>query len=81
MKPPFVLIPDHVSHDTVECLETLLRHARKGEVIGIAFTVALKRRAYIADTAGECHRNPTFARGMVAALDDHLATRVRDGNG
>ncbi len=77
MKPPFVLIPDNVSTDTVKCLETLLRHARKGEVIGIAFAAALKRRAYITNTAGECHRNPTWARGMVAALDDQLADRTR----
>lgn len=76
MKPVFTLIPDQVSHDTVKCLETLLRHARAGEVIGVAFAVALKRRAYITDTAGECHRNPTFARGMIAALDDRLAARV-----
>lgn len=81
MKLSLVPISDQVSHDTVTCLETLLRHARAGEVIGIAFAVALKRRAYITDTAGECHRNPTFAHGMVAALDDHLASRVRDGHG
>lgn len=24
-------------------------------------------------TAGEAHRNPTFSRGMVAALDDELS--------
>jgi len=80
MKPPFVLIPDEVSHDTVDCLETLLRHARRGDVIGIAFAAALKQRAYITNSAGECHRNPTFARGMVAALDDQLAGRIRGGH-
>lgn len=80
MKPPFILVPDTVSNDTVKCLETLLRYARRGEVIGIAFAAALKRRAYITNTAGECHRNPTWARGMVAALDDQLAGRVRGGN-
>lgn len=80
MKPPFVLIPDLVSHDTVECLETLLEHARRGDVIGVAFAAALKRRAYITNAAGECHRNPTWARGLVAALDDQLAGRVRGGN-
>lgn len=80
MKPVFVLIPNQVSHDTVKCLETLLRHARDGEIIGVAFAAALKRRAYITDTAGECHRNPTFTRGMIAALDDRLAQRVHDGS-
>lgn len=80
MKPPFVLVPDTVSNDTVECLETLLDQARRGEVIGLAYTAVLKRRGYIANTAGEAHRNPTFSRGMVAALDDQLALRIRGGN-
>ena len=30
MRPPFTLIPDAVSHDTVKCLETLLRHVVGG---------------------------------------------------
>jgi hypothetical protein len=80
MKPPFVLIPDKLSHDTVECLELLLQHARSGEVIGVAFAAMLKRRGYIVNTAGEAHRNPTFARGVIAALDDQLSGRVRGGN-
>lgn len=80
MKPPFLLVPDTVSNDTVECLQALLDHAKKGEVIGIAFAAVLKRRAFITNSAGECFRSPTFARGMVAALDDQLATRIRGGN-
>lgn len=80
MKPPFLLVPDQISSDTIQCLETLLAHARSGEVIGIAFAAALKRRAYITNTAGECHRSPTWARGLVAALDDQLALRIRGGN-
>lgn len=80
MRRPFVLVPDEVSNDTVQCLETLLDRARAGEVIGIAFAAALRHRAYITNSAGECHRSPTWARGMVAALDDQLAGRIRGGN-
>lgn len=80
MKPPFVLIPDDISHDTVKCLESLLHKARRGEVLGLAFAAILKRRGYIVNTAGEAHRNPTFSRGIVAALDDQLAHRIREGN-
>lgn len=79
-KPPFILVPDTVSRDTVKCLETLLEGARKGEVIGIAFAAMLKKRAYITNAAGEAFRNPTFSRGMVATLDDQLARQVRGGN-
>lgn len=79
-RAPFFFVPDTVSHDTVEALETLLDHARRGEVIGIAYAVMLRRRGYIANSAGEAYRNPTFARGMVAALDDQLAGRIRGGH-
>ncbi len=80
MKPPFILIPDSVSTDTVECLELLLHRARRGEITGLAYCAMLKRRAFIVNTAGTAHESPTFARGMVAALDDQLALRIRGGN-
>ena len=80
MKTPYVLVPDTLSNDTVECLAQLLEHAKSGDVIGVAFVAMLKRRGYIANAAGEAHRNPTFARGMVAALDDSLRRRVRGGS-
>jgi hypothetical protein len=76
MSKPFTLIPDVISTDTVECLEQLLDGARRGEVVGLAFAAMLRRRAYIVNTAGEAHRNPSFSRGMVAALDDQLSHRV-----
>jgi hypothetical protein len=62
--------------DTIECLELLLRRARRGEIIGLAYAAMLKKRAYIVDIAGVAHSSPTFARGMVAALDDQLADRI-----
>lgn len=73
---PYRLLPDTVSNDTVECLALLLRRARAGEVIGLAFCAMLKQRAFIVNTAGEAHRSPVFARGMVAALDDELGKRM-----
>lgn len=76
MKTPFSLVPDTVSTDTVRCLQTLLRRARAGEVIGLAYCAMLKQRAYIVNTAGVAHESPTFARGMVAALDDSLSERI-----
>jgi len=78
MKPPFTLIPDSLSHDTERALEQLLDMARTGELIGVAFAAMLKRRKYFVNTAGEAHRNPTFARGMVQALDDELGQRARE---
>lgn len=73
MKPPFSLVPDSISHDTRVCLGQLASQAEEGEVIGIAYAVMYKGRHFIVNTAGELHRNPTFARGAVAALDDELS--------
>lgn len=77
MKPPFKLIPDSLSTDTIEALEQLLDQARNGEVIGIAFGVMLRQRKFLVNTAGEAHRNPGFSLQMTRMLDDHLVMRVR----
>lgn len=77
VKAPYRLVPDTISTDTVECLEQLLDEARSGRVIGLAYVAMMKKREYIVNTAGEAHRNPTFARGMVLALDDQLSLKVR----
>lgn len=70
------LVQDAVSEDTIACLQTLLRRAIRGEVIGVAYCAMLKQRAYIVDTAGVAQDSPTFARGMVRALDDSIADRI-----
>jgi len=81
MKPPFTLIPDTLSTDTVEALEVILAQARKREAIGIVFGVMLKDRAFYVNTAGEAHRNPGFSLLMTRMLEDHLVARVRVGRG
>lgn len=73
----FDLVRDIVSRDTVEALEQLLGAARSGDIIGIAFAAALKRKRYITNVAGTCYRNPTFARGMLGALDDELSVLIQ----
>ena len=77
MKPPFSLVPDGISNDTVEALAQLQGMAQRGELIGFAFAAMLKRRRYFVNVAGEAFRNPTFARGCVSALDDELGLRIR----
>ncbi len=65
-----------VSKETVECLEDLLRQAKAGEVIGICYAAMGKQRRFTVHACGESARNPTFSRGMVASLDDHLGFKV-----
>lgn len=69
---PYSLIPDAISHETVEALEQLAERARAGEILGIGFVAVLKRRRYIVNSAGECRTDPSLTRGMVLALDDEL---------
>lgn len=80
MRPPLVLMPDSVSNETVECLETLLREARKGALVGLAFAGIIKGKGYIANSAGEAYRDPTFSIGMCQVLIKKLLRRVDGGN-
>jgi hypothetical protein len=79
-KPPFVLVEDTISNETVDCLRTLLEYAESGEVIGLAYAAMLRKRGYVVNTAGEAHRSPTYSRGMLLALDDKLSARIRGGS-
>lgn len=78
MDRPFTLVQETISHDTIEALRVLLKDAERGEIIGVAFAVMYKGRDYIVNAAGEAYRSPTFARGMVKALDDHLMQKVHE---
>lgn len=72
----YQLVPAQMSEDTVEALEVLLHRARTGQLIGLAYVVMYKGRTYTAGAVGECRRNPTFTRGMVAHLNDALGKLV-----
>ena len=72
MKPAFQLSHKQISTDTVNALTQLLEEARAGDLIGVALVAMYKHREFTTATAGEAHRSPTFARGMVAHLDDTL---------
>ncbi|SOD42407.1 hypothetical protein [Nitrosovibrio sp. Nv4] len=78
MTGPFRLVTKTISHDTVGALQTLLDEAEKGDLIGIAFAVMYSKGGYITDAAGEAYESPTFARGMVKALDDRLREILRE---
>lgn len=76
MKPPYRLVPDTISSDSVAALEALLNDAKKGYLIGVAFVAMYKRRRFIANATGEAKRSPVFTRGMVASLDDKLSRQA-----
>lgn len=74
--PPLTLIADNLSNDVTECCKQLLKEARAGRLTGLAFIGVVDNAGYVADTAGEAHRSPTWTRGALRALDDKLARRI-----
>jgi len=76
VKRPFHLVQDGLSSDTIKALQSLLAEAESGQLIGLAYVAMYKRREYTASATGEARRNPTFTRGMLAALDDVLGEMV-----
>lgn len=77
MKQPFRLAPDNISDDTIEALEELLKEAKSGHIIGLAFAAMYKGRRFVVSTAGEARRSPVFTRGMLSYLDDQLSVESR----
>jgi hypothetical protein len=65
------------SDSTIGVLESLLEDAHSGNVVGIAFVALRKRRQFVMGATGEARRNPVFARGMLACLDDALGEMTR----
>jgi hypothetical protein len=78
MNEPFKLVTQTISHDSIEALQTLLKQAETGNLIGVAFVAMYNQGGYLVDAAGEAYRSPTFTRGMVKALDDKMKTRVHE---
>lgn len=79
--PAFRLVPPAARPPCVETvlhLEELLRRARAGEIRGIADVVLLPGKGYSVDAIGAFRRDPTFARGAIAALDDEMRELVHE---
>jgi hypothetical protein len=73
----FRLVPDRLSEDTFYNLHQLYEEAKRGGIVGLAYVAMYKNRTFITDTAGECRRNPVFARGLLLELDDELSQRTK----
>ena len=74
-------VSNAVSDDTIEALENLLKRAKAGEVVGLAFAALLPRRRYFIEVTGDAYKDPTFARGMVSAIDDELRSMIDEAAG
>lgn len=68
---------DRISRDIVTAFTEALDAAKSGQAVGVIFGIELKGRRYVVNAAGTLARDPTFARGVCAALDDELSAMVR----
>lgn len=75
--PVLRLVLPSKSIELVKELEALLRAARDGQVIGIAYVAMHKAHDYSVNIAGETKRSPTLTRGMLHLLDDELSAIIR----
>lgn len=76
MRGIFKLEPHPISQDTVLALEEMLADARAGRIVGLVIAAMYVEREYVVGATGEAFRSPTFARGMVAAIDDQLSRMI-----
>lgn len=81
MKPPFRLVGEMVSNDTVKVLADLLLDAKGGNVIGVVLVAMRRERHYEFALTGEAARSPTFTLGTVTKLAYDIAQKVNDQSG
>lgn len=73
------LVHDGISRDMVDAMRRIADMAEQRIIVGAVFGLALRGpgRRYHVNVAGSFVRDPTFARGVVAALDDELRVMVQ----
>lgn len=72
-------VKDELSHDTIECLEHLLKEAKEGKVIGLAFAALRPRHDGFAHVCGpvDKKKDRRFIHSLVLELDEELRAWMR----
>lgn len=70
------LLPPPPSAATIKELEELLKEARAGNIVGLAY-IALASKGYSVNIVGQANARPTLTRGMIRVLDDLLRDRMQ----
>lgn len=74
---PMQLLHDSISRDALEAASTIKEGVESGDVVGLVFGLQLRGRRYVVNVAGQCARDPTFARGIVGAIEDELRALIQ----
>jgi hypothetical protein len=72
------LLREVVSKDTLQCAKALVTKAEDGEVVGAVIGFIYRRQKYSVAVCGQAFDNPTWARGVTAAIDDELYTLIHE---
>jgi len=64
------MAPPAASGDTVRALEALLKEARAGKVVGLAWIALKPGGSFEVDVVGEAHHAPVLLRGCISVLYD-----------
>lgn len=75
------LVHDEISRDLAAAMRKIADMTEQRIIVGAVFGLALRGpgRRYHVNVAGTLARDPTFARGVVASLDDELRDMVQRG--
>lgn len=71
------VVKQAVDRDTVEALAGLLKEARAGKVIGLAYLALYRGDDYSGDLVGNVKEHPLMARGICRALEDEISSYLR----
>jgi hypothetical protein len=63
--------------DLEQSITQLLEGVQTGVVNGVVFGAVIKGKKYYVNVLGTMAKDPTYARGVLAALDDELRAMVQ----
>lgn len=75
--PPIRLVKRPATTDVGEAIKKLDRESDQDEILGSVHIVLYIDRHFDFLLTGELHRNPLFARCLVAELDDELSVLTK----
>lgn len=77
---PFTLMNTPISEESVEALKSLLKDAKQGSLVGLAYVAMYTEpdRHFTTGVTGETHRNPVFTSGMLLSLNYQLMKKVNE---
>ncbi len=75
---PHGLVREFISKETIQCAQHLHDGSEAGVVIGAVIGYLYTRRRYGIAICGEAQADPTWARGVLGAIEDELRDMIHE---